>query len=89
MKMPTSSGCSGRANSEGQAHIVGQGDQQSLQGLLDALAEQRIVVPLDRMDLVLHEFTVLQRQRALINGVVESEGLSGIHTVISRSRGAL
>lgn len=88
--MPTSSGCSGRANSEGQAHIVGHGgDQQSLQGLLDALAEQRIVVPLDRMDLVLHEFTVLQRQRALINGVVESEGLSGIHTVISRSRGAL
>lgn len=56
---------------------------------MDALAEQRIVVPLDRMDLVLHEFTVLQRQRALINGIVESDGLSGIHTVISRSRGAL
>ncbi|RBL83944.1 hypothetical protein DDE05_27230 [Streptomyces cavourensis] len=65
------------------------GDQQSLQGLMDALAEQCIVVPLDRMDLVLHEFSVLQRQRALINGIVESDGLSGIHTVIARSRGAL
>lgn len=88
--MPTSSGCEGQPRSEGQVHNLSHGgDQQSLLGLMDALAEQRIVVPLDRMDLVLHEFTVLQRQRALINSIVESDGLSGIHAVISRSRGAL
>ncbi len=88
--MPTSSGCEHLVRSEAQARIQSAGgDQQLLRDLMNALSEQRIVVPLERMDLPLHEFTVLQRQRALINSAVESRGLSDIHTVISRSRGTL
>jgi hypothetical protein len=41
------------------------------------------------MDLVFQEFILLQRQRALINGIVERNDLAVIHTVISRAAGAI
>ena len=82
--MPTSNACDVQGGRQRRG-----GAPLTLQDLRDVLADQHIVVPVDRMDLVFQEFILLQRQRALINGIVERNDLAVIHTVISRAAGAI